>query len=143
MPFNREELAEMTATREEYVDNEGIAKRLGVSNRTVERLIERYEKSVRIHKVWYGSVLLYRWCDVLECAKIHAEITKEYVPSKRLFTQQQHLQKLKDGNEYLKDVIEQLEDKNEQLKNRAKQLINEIEILRDENDELQNRLVPF
>ena len=150
MPFNKEKLAAMTATNVEYLDSEGIAIRLGVTNRTVEQMFERYAKRVRIDRVLYCNVWLYRWSDVLECAKIHTGITKEHIPTKKLIDQQQHIHglkkhihKLESDNEYLKDTIDQLYDQIKQLTKDNEQFQEEIERLQEENEYLQDRLVPF
>jgi transposase-like protein len=90
MPFNKLSLAEMTAECEEYVDIGTIAERLGVHNRTVERLIEEFRKKL---KRWRrrGRTIEYLWADVLECAKVHMKIENDGTPSvaiKRTYTKQ-------------------------------------------------------
>jgi len=91
MPFNKMKLAEMTATSEEYIDNNEIAERLEVTKRTVERLIEVYAKKLKKSKQRQGRKILYRWADILRCAKIHTGIEKENIPSvaiERAYTKQ-------------------------------------------------------
>jgi len=74
MPFNKEKLAEMTAESEEYLDIGSIAERLGVVNRTIERLIEEYAKKLKKSKRRRGRKVLYLWADILWCAKVHTKI---------------------------------------------------------------------
>jgi len=94
MPFNREKLVAMTATNVEYLDSGGIAKRLGVTKRTVEQLVRRYARILDVDSLWRNG-RLYRWSDVLECAKIHTGITTSIsISPKRLLEQQQHLRRL-------------------------------------------------
>ena len=91
MPYNKTRLAEMTATSEEYVDIDGIAERLDVVNRTVERLVERYAKKLKKSRKRHGRKILYLWSDILKYVKIHTGIEREGIPSvaiKRAYTKQ-------------------------------------------------------
>jgi hypothetical protein len=91
MPYNKLELAAMTATSDELLDIEGIAKRLEVDNRTVERLIEKYAKKLKKSRWRRGRKIMYQWADILRCAKLHTGIEKEDAPSvaiMRAFTKQ-------------------------------------------------------
>jgi len=81
MPFNKLKLAEMTATNEEYLDIGSIAERLGVVNRTIERLLEVFAKKLKKSKRRSGRKILYLWSDILKCAKIHTGVETESVPS--------------------------------------------------------------
>ena len=112
MPYNRVKLAEMTATNEEYVDIGEIARRLGVVNRTVERLIERYARRLKKSRKRQGRKILYIWADILKCAKIYNRIEREDVPSvaiKRAYTRQM-VQKLEAD-------VKRLQEENEKLEN--------------------------
>ena len=110
MPFDIESLSAMTAEGEEYLDIDSIAKRLGVSSRTVERVIERFARKLKKSKRRQSRKILYRWSDVLKCAKIHTEIESENVPSgaiKRAYTKQ----RVKE----LEAEVERLTQENNQL----------------------------
>ena len=111
MPYDKMKLAEMTATGEEYIGYDDIAKRLGVVNRTVERLIEVYAKKLKESRRWQGRKILYLWTDILKYAKIHNKIEKEDIPSvaiKRAFTKQR-------GKE-LETEVKRLKEENEELR---------------------------
>jgi hypothetical protein len=71
----------MSATNDELIDIESIAERFRVDKRTVERLIEKYAKKLTKNRRSQSRKILYRWADVLMCAKIHTgvEVEKENV----------------------------------------------------------------
>jgi len=89
MPYNKLSLAEMMAESEEYLDIGSIAERLGVVNRTIERLFEVFAKKLKKSRRRSGRNFVYLWSDVLQCAKIHTRIESEATPSvaiKRAYT---------------------------------------------------------
>ena len=91
MPYNKLKLAAMTATENEYIDKETIAERLGVTLRTVERLLEEYARELKKSRCRHGRKMKYLWADVLRHAKFHTGIEKENNPSvtiKRAYTKQ-------------------------------------------------------
>ena len=91
MPFDPTKLAAMTAESEEYLDLDSLAERLGVVNRTIERLIEDYAKKLKRSRRRRGHKMFYLWSEVLHCAKLHVGIEKEHVPSgavKQAYTKQ-------------------------------------------------------
>ena len=91
MPFDIESLSAMTAEGEEYLDIDSIVKRLGVSSRTIERVIEKFARKLKKSRRWRGRKFEYIWSDVLKYAKIHTGIESENVPSdaiERTYTKQ-------------------------------------------------------
>ena len=110
MPYNKTKLAEMTATNEEYIDIDGIAERLDVVNRTVERLIERYAKKLKKSRKRSGRKILYLWSEILKYAKIYNKVEKEDIPSvaiKRAYTKQRVQE--------LEAEVERLQEENAKL----------------------------
>ena len=110
MPFDIESLSAMTAESEEYLDIDSIAERLGVSSRTIERLIERFARKLKKSRRRQSRKILYRWADVLKYAKIHTGIEKENAPSvaiERPYTKQ----RVKE----LEAEVERLTQENNQL----------------------------
>ena len=108
MPYNKEKLATMTATCEEYVDIDEIAERLEVVNRTVERLIERYAKKLMKSRKRQSRKILHLWADILKYAKIHTGIDREGIPSvaiKRAYTKQR-IKELELENERLRKELD-------------------------------------
>ena len=106
MPYNKLKIAAMTATSEEFIDKNEIAKRLELHKRTVERLIERYQKRLK-NRQRRSRKIVYLWADILKCAKIYLGIKKENIPSvaiKKAFTKQR---------------IKELELENERLRNES------------------------
>lgn len=95
MPFDRASLAAMVVEDDEYVNKEQIAERLGVTPRTVERLIEANTKTLKKYRRRKGRKVIYLWSEVLRCAKIHVGIEKVNGPSlsmKRACTKQRILE---------------------------------------------------
>ena len=108
MPFNKLKLAAMTATDEEYLCLEGIAERLEVTKRTIERLTEKFAKKLKKSRRRCGRKIVYLWSDILKCAKIYARVENENVPSRtiqRAYTKQR-IKELEAENERLKDEVD-------------------------------------
>ena len=108
MPYDKLKLAEMTATNEEYIDKSEIAERLGVTKRTVERLIEEYARKLRKSRRRQGRKMIYLWADILRYAKIHTGIEKENIPSpsiKKAYTKQR-IQELEAENKRLRESLD-------------------------------------
>ena len=121
MPFDEEKLATLTATSEEHLDKEEIAERLGVTIRTVERLIEAFAKPLKRNRRRKSRKWLYLWADVLYCARIHTGLEKEYVPSaaiRKAYTKQR-AHELEAEIERLKKMIPLLETGNNIPNNNA------------------------
>ena len=116
MPYNKLSLAEMMAESEEYLDIGNIAERLGVVNRTIERLIEVFAKKLKKSRRRQGHKIVYQWADVLECAKVHMKIESEGTPSAAI-TRAYTKQRIKE----LEAEVERLkQEKNSQLKSEPK-----------------------
>jgi len=96
MPYNRVKLAEMTTTNDEYLDLDEIAKRLEVTKRTIERLVEEYAKKLKRSKRRNGRKFLYLWADMLMCAKIHTKLERDKTPSPSIKKQYMKLQQIEE-----------------------------------------------
>ena len=77
MPFNKAVLAAMTAETGVFVTKAQIAKRLEVSQRTVERLIYVHGQKITQAHIRNCRKILYCWPSVLEYAKIYAGVYRE------------------------------------------------------------------
>ena len=109
MSYNKSRLAAMTAESEEFISKDEIARRFGVTKRTVERLIERYARKLKKSRRRQGRKILYLWAKVLWCAKLYTKIEKENIPSpsiKREFTKQR-VRELEAENERLRIELEE------------------------------------
>ena len=92
-----------TVEGDEYVDKDVIARRLGISTRSVERLIEKNGKKLKKSKRRCGRKILYLWTDILMCFE-QERVKKEHRPSKaiqRAYTKQ-CVQELKAENDRLR-----------------------------------------
>jgi len=126
MPYNKVKLAEMTATIEEYIDIDEIARRLEVTKRTVERLTERYAKKLKKSRKRKGRKIQYLWSDILKYAKVYTGLEKENISAIR--------NKRQDTKERLKEQIGEFKEENKRLKIEVNQLKNEIDTIRREGD---------
>ena len=108
MPFDPTKLAAMTAESEEYLDLDNLAERLGVSSRTVERLVEAFSKKLKRSRRRRGHRMFYLWSEVLHCAKLHTGVETENAPSvtiRKRYTKQRikeleaELERLRQENE--------------------------------------------
>ena len=81
MPFNKADILCMSTDTEEYLSVEEIAGRFGVSERTIDRVIEKYAKKLKKNQRREGRKKLYFWPDVLKCVKLHKGLAKEETPS--------------------------------------------------------------
>lgn len=108
----------MTAEEGEFVDKEQIAERLGVTPRTIERLIQANAKTLNKRLQRDGAKKKYLLSEILRCARIHVGIEKENGPSasmKREYTKQWILN-LGAEIEQLRNYIEHLQGENVHLK---------------------------
>ena len=112
MPFDKLKLSTMTAS-EEYVSIDEIAIRLGVTERTVERLTERFRKKLKASRRKRGRKIEYRWSDVLRCAKIYTGIEAVLSGASRTAHAKQRVQELEAEIERLRQEIDVLQSEKE------------------------------
>jgi len=104
MPFNKADILCMSNELAEYVNKEQIVTQFGVKMRTVERLIEEYNKKIKKNRRWRGNRYEYYWPNVLWCVKLHTGIAQENIPSTTI------------KKKYTKQRIIELEEQLEELK---------------------------
>ena len=75
MPFNKEQLAGMTANYDEYVNKAQIAERFGISVQTVDSVIEHAKRNASHLRL--RSRKEYLWEDIIKCARSYAGVKKK------------------------------------------------------------------
>ena len=106
MPFNKANILCLSNETAEYVNKEQIAAMFRVTLRTVERLIEEYNKKLKKNRCWKGNRYEYYWPDVLLCVKLHMGIAQENIPSttiKKAYTKQRIIELEKQLEELTKN----------------------------------------